>query len=141
HSAIQILGDGGLVSGLERDLAQNILVVGIEPDSGIVDLPLSIAADGTAADDSIVARLIERVAVVGVKVQVDGCDGVGERLRLLAALTIHPRKVAESEGSGLRIRLIYGGRRLSGCGDDWRSGGRLRFHQTSNRRVRPRCGR
>src|ERR1017187_10123565 len=67
HRRVQILGDGELVARLESDLAEHILIVGIDANRGFVDLPLGVAAYSAAADDGVVARLIEGVAIVGVQ--------------------------------------------------------------------------
>src|ERR1017187_999798 len=121
HRWVQILGDGELVARLESDLAEHILIVGIDANRGIVDLPLGVAADSAAADDGVVARLIEGVAIVGVQIEVDGRKGVGQRLGLLPALAVHPREVAEGEWRWLDGRSFGTGHaRAAGCGRGWR---------------------
>ena len=72
-------------------------------------LPLGVAANGSAADNGVVARLIERIAIVGIQIKADGCKGVRERLRLLPALAVHPSEVAKSErcwfGGGMFVSV------------------------------------
>jgi len=97
HGTVEILGNSELVTRLESEFAEHILVVGVDSYCGIIDLPLGVAADRAAADDGIVAQVIEGTAIVGVQIKVDCGIGVGERLRLLPALA---RSILESSRAG-----------------------------------------
>ncbi len=110
YGGVEVLRDAELVPGLQRELAQYILVVGIDADGGVVDLPLGVATDGAAADYGVVARLVERIAVIRVEIKVDGREGVRERLRLLPALAVHPGEIAERERRGFGVGLCGRGR-------------------------------
>ena len=51
-------------------------VVGIWADSRIVYLPFGVADFGAAAHDGVVSRLIKRVIVIGIGIEVDSGEGV-----------------------------------------------------------------
>ena len=69
----------------------------------------AVPAVKPAADDGFVARLIEGIAIVGIQIKVDCSKGVGQRLRLLPALAVHPGEVTKSEGRGFGGRMFGGG--------------------------------
>jgi hypothetical protein len=83
----------------------------------MIDLPLRVTTDGATADNGVVARLIERIAVVRIQIEVDGSERVSKRLGLLAALAVHPGEIAKWEWCRLGRGLLARGsrrRRLSG---------------------------
>src|SRR5258707_13030640 len=79
-----------MVPVVERDFANTILVVGVDANRGIINLPLGVAPDGATADNRVVKRLIERVAIVRIEIEADGGERVGQGLGLLAANRVEP---------------------------------------------------
>jgi hypothetical protein len=53
--------------------------------------------------------MIERVAIVGIEIKVDGRERVGKRLGLLAALHVHPSEIPKGKRSRLCARLFRHG--------------------------------
>src|SRR5437016_4742830 len=124
---VEVLCDGELIADLKSELGEDVFVIGVYADGGVVNLPLGVAANRAAADDGVVARLIQRVTVVSIEIEVHSGEGIGKRLGLLAALAVHPGKVAKGEGSRLGGGLLG---RCAGSGDcGYRRGGSGRWRR------------